>query len=138
MRWTLPAHPLPAYRASSVVAFFSASFATFGGLGRFIERLIPLQNDSTLRDLVAAGDQVFENRLVPVQACVRHELHPVPARRFVGRLREPVPDRHVRLARHEIWTLRGGARTLDRLVDQHPVGEIELEVLLIEIEVYRL
>ena len=89
-------------------------------------------------DLVAAGDQVFENRLVPVQACVRHELHPVPARRFVGRLREPVPDRHVRLARHEIWTLRGGARTLDRLVDQHPVGEIELEVLLIEIEVYRL
>ena len=132
----LPILPFLPYLPSSVVGLLLvASFAGFGGRGRFIDRLTPFQNGSTLRSISwRPCDQVFEDRLVPLQAGVGDQLHPVAARGFVRRFGDAVPDRHVRLPRHEVRALRVGARALDRLVDQHAVREIELEVLLIEIE----
>ena len=47
---THPAYPThPPYLFPSVVFFSSAAFTGFGGRGRFIDRLTPFQNGSTLR-----------------------------------------------------------------------------------------
>src|SRR3954469_12833277 len=74
--------------------------------------------------LVVPLHEILEDRLVPLQPGIRDELQPVAARGFVGRFSDPVPDGDVRVAGHEVLALRVGARTLDRLVDQHAVGEI--------------
>src|SRR4051812_11443067 len=94
---------------------------------------VPERIDLAL-DFMLTSDQIFEDRLIPLQACVRDQLHPVAARRLVGRLGDAVPDGDVRLPGHEILALRVRARALDRFVDQYAVGEVELEILPVEIE----
>src|SRR5262249_7057204 len=84
-------------------------------------------------DLVLSQDEVLEDRLVPLQAGCRDQLQPVAARGLVRRLGAAVPDRDVRIARHEVVGLRVCTGAFDRLVDQHAVREIQLEVLLIEV-----
>src|SRR5262245_9147182 len=78
---------------------------------------VPDRVDFSL-NLVMACDEVFEDRLVPLQTGVGDQLHPVAPRGFVGRFGDTVPDRHVWLTRHEVGALRVRARALDRLVDQ--------------------
>ena len=115
--------------------FFSSVLTGFGGRGRLMHQAhaVPEHIDLPL-DFVMAVYQVIKARLVPLEAGCCHELHPVASRRFIRRLRAAVPHRDVRVARHEIVRRRIRARALDRLVDQHAVREIELEVLLVEIK----
>ncbi len=81
---------------SAAVVFFCVRFGGFGGRGRVDGQAdaAPELIDFAL-DVVAALHEVVEDRLVPLQAGVRDELHPVAARGLVGRLGDAFPDRHV-------------------------------------------
>src|SRR5262249_34070395 len=93
----------------------------------------PEQFDLAL-DFLVPLNQILEDRLVPLEASDRDELHPLAPGSLVRRFGAAVPDRHIRVPRHEVSGLWAGSGAFQRFVNQHAVREIELEVLLIEIE----
>ena len=83
---------------------------------------------------MSTPDEIVEARFVPLQAGRRDELHPVAARCFV---RRPVlPSQMVTFGWRVMksWLCGFARAPLIGLVNQHAIGEIELEVLLVEVE----